>query len=73
MDGVTYNSTREGHSIESMLCVDAYRNGAIPSPSYKSTANGASQYYKYGYYGLHEDWYAYDPNYERTNSDWRSQ
>lgn len=72
-DGKTYNSTREGHSIESMLCVDAYRNGAIPSPSYKSTENGASQYYKYGYYGLHEDWYAYDPNYERTNSDGRSQ
>lgn len=66
-NGTTYSSTREGHSIESLLCVDAYRNGVIPSVNYKTEAGGAHKHLNLGYWAVHPEWYAYDPTYDRSN------
>ncbi len=67
---VTKNSSpREGHTIESLLLVDAYKNGVIPHLYYRTSEGGAHPNLNYGYVGLHPDWYAYDPSYERANDN----
>ncbi len=85
-DGSKGNSAREGHSIEQMLCVDAYREGYLTSWDYKTTGgvapglaadggdfSGAMDGINFGYLGLHPDWYAYDPSYNRVGGCGRSQ
>ncbi len=73
VNDVKYSSTREGHSIESLLCVDAYRNGVIPSVNYKTSDGGALNGINLGYWAVHPEWYAYDPGYNRSNSQGYSQ
>lgn len=65
--------SREGHTTQSLLCADAYKNGYVPEYSYKTSEGGASIWYPLGYWGVKPDWYAYDPNYDRVNSKGYSQ
>lgn len=66
-------SERMGHTIVNLLAADAYEKGINPAPNYKTNAGGAHSGLLYGYYGLHPEWYAYDPNSKYANSHGRSQ
>lgn len=64
---------REGHTIQHLLMADAYKNGYIPEYSYKTSDGGASIWFPLGYWAEKPDWYAYDPSYDRINSQGYSQ
>lgn len=75
-DGVTNFLAREGHTIQTLLCTDAYNKGFIPDPWLKEEnyqGSGSSKWYPVGYFVEHPDWYAYDPSYDRINSQGYSQ
>lgn len=69
-------NTREGHTIESLLYTDAYRNG------YRNTPNEYPTIEQYpdlnpnlsiGYVPEHPEWYAYTPGASRVGEGGRSQ
>lgn len=64
---------REGHTIETLLCIDAYREGYNPTANYKTWDNGGNGNLRIGYYFQHPEWYGYDPNNGRSNSYGKSQ
>ncbi len=64
---------REGHTIQYLLMADAYVNGYTPSYDYKTSDGGASIWFPLGYWAEKPDWYAYDPTYDRVNSQGYSQ
>ncbi len=73
LDGNKTFAAREGHTIQTLLAVDAYKKGYNPTPTYATTENGASKWHPLGYFDMHPDWYAYDPSYDRINSRGYSQ
>ncbi len=63
----TPSATREGHTVQYLLMADAYLNGVTSSYAEVNTEKG-SEWWPIGYYGEHQNWYAWDPNYtERVN------
>ena len=65
---------REGHTIQDMLRVDAYRRGFIPDPNYKTSENGANPTLPVGYATLVPAWYAYNKTFNRgMTADHRSE
>lgn len=56
---------REGHTIQDLLRVDAYRRGFIPDPNYKTTEGGANDTLPVGYATTVPEWYAYNPTFNR--------
>ena len=64
---------RMGHTITHLLSADAYVNGINPTPTYRSTDNGASSNWELGYFATNPEWYAYNPSYNRVNTKGYSQ